>query len=155
MTRRYAVAAAGLACVAAISLGAYAGKTDAPPAPPSPPAPVSSSLDSGSAWVGGCGSDADCAEMERWLNDRGLHLTGGGAVTVDQPTEDEPGWNCLTMGNLTCGPTYVPVVTAVLGDGSLLTDALVEGERQDWSGCLIEFGDTSTIVCPDGYVEAT
>ena len=69
--------------------------------------------------------------------------------------EDEPGWNCLTMGNKVCGPSFVPVETATLGDGSPLLDVLTEGERQDWTGCLIQFGDTTYIVCPDGYVESS
>jgi hypothetical protein len=28
-------------------------------------------------------------------------------TTVHTPEEDQPGWDCATMGNRTCGPTSV------------------------------------------------
>jgi hypothetical protein len=74
----------------------------------------------------------------------------GGVETIE---EDEEGWNCMTMGNGLCGPTYHKV-TQELGD------SLAEGSDEwpeyaasrDWESCLIEIADTSTIVCPDGFV---
>lgn len=45
--------------------------------------------------------------------------------------EDEPCWDCETMGNLTCGPAYIEPPTEV---------------GADWEGLLV--GDV--IVCPPG-----
>ena len=69
------------------------------------------------------------------------------AVTASSPggpAEDEPGWNCLTMGNLECGPTYHPLTT---GQHQALVTA--HGGLDDWQGCLT---DQVTVVCPDSYV---
>lgn len=80
-------------------------------------------------------------------------------VTVTAPAqvaEDDPDWNCLTMGNHSCSPEdWKPVEESVLSDGSALLDVLTEGDRQDWTGCLVRWGDTTKIVCPDGYVETS
>jgi hypothetical protein len=65
-------------------------------------------------------------------------------------TEDDPRWNCLTMGNRKCGPDYKPVPKG-------LAEALYEGvdTKEDWTKCLVNFGDTTVIVCPDGRVETS
>lgn len=52
-------------------------------------------------------------------------------------------------------PEWEDVNTALLPDGSALVDVLGEGERQDYTGCLVHFDDTTVIVCPDGYVETS
>lgn len=67
--------------------------------------------------------------------------------------EDSPGWNCLTMGNRVCGPAFVPV-------SQDLGDALAEGDdpaatTRDWESCMVNEGDTTFIVCPDGFVETS
>jgi hypothetical protein len=75
-------------------------------------------------------------------------------IDNDDPIfEDDPRWNCLTMGNRTCGPNYQPV-------DQPLADALAEGAKDDattydWESCLVAYGDTTIIVCPDGYVETS
>lgn len=51
--------------------------------------------------------------------------------------EDDPGWNCLTMGNHRCGPAWKPA-----------PPRLVPGHTD----CLWRVGPTSYFVCPDGYV---
>lgn len=57
--------------------------------------------------------------------------------------EDDPAWNCLTMGNHRCGPEWEPFPSPA-----------VEGpDGTQHTGCLIRFGDTSFIVCPDGYTD--
>lgn len=64
----------------------------------------------------------------------------------DTISEDDPRWNCLTMGNGVCGPDYRPV-------DAELSDALSEGEvAKDYTSCLVREGDTTYIVCPDGQV---
>lgn len=71
-------------------------------------------------------------------------------TTTPRITEDDPRWNCMTMGNHTCGPNWVPVPTP-------LADALAEGSKDDattfdWEGrCLTNNLDTA--VCDDGWVE--
>lgn len=52
-------------------------------------------------------------------------------------------------------PEWEDVNTAEMADGSFLVDVLMEGERQDWNGCLVHWDDTTVIVCPDGYVETS
>lgn len=135
------------ACLLAGALGGYAGAHEGVKPVNTQPVTIQP------AWADGCTTDTDCAEMEAALNKAGLYLTGGGEVSPE-PAEDQPGWNCLTMGNLECGPDWVPV-TAELGD------ALAEGEDFDtgypdstWDGCLVNGtpGDAITVVCPDGYV---
>lgn len=76
------------------------------------------------------GWDLTCGEHE-WANE---DLTGcvplpGWDDGVCQ--EDEPCWDCETMGNLTCGPAYIEPPTEV---------------GADWEGLLV--GDV--IVCPPG-----
>lgn len=65
-------------------------------------------------------------------------------------SDDDPTFNCLTMGNLICGPTYQPV-------DDEFADTLNEGrpEFRDWTGCLYQVGPTTDIVCPDGYKETS
>lgn len=63
-------------------------------------------------------------------------------------TEDDPGWNCLTMGNGLCGPEYAPVTTE-------LADVLTEASDVDraWEACLWRsIPDATAVVCPDGSV---
>lgn len=73
-------------------------------------------------------------------------------IDSDDPIfEDDPRWNCLTMGNHICGPNYQPV-------DQPLADALAEGDKPDattydWESCLVSYGDTMIVVCPDGWVE--
>lgn len=57
-------------------------------------------------------------------------------------TEDSPMWNCLTMGNHKCGPTYKPVPADIAYEEALP------------SGCLMDTSATAkpVIVCPDGSV---
>lgn len=62
--------------------------------------------------------------------------------------EDDPSWDCRTMGNRTCG-------------GQLLTRDMVESlfinqsDTRDWWACRVYPGDAPMIICPDGYtVEA-
>lgn len=63
---------------------------------------------------------------------------------LSPPAEDEPGWNCLTMGNLECGPDWAPL-TAEQIQGITWSHAGYD----DWQGCLT---DQVTVVCDDGYV---
>lgn len=58
------------------------------------------------------------------------------AVAVPPVAEDEPGWNCLTMGNRRCGPDWKPA------------HRVIDGHRD----CLWLIGDTTLVACPDGYV---
>ena len=57
--------------------------------------------------------------------------------------EDDPKWNCFTMGNKTCGT--IKHVTQTLGD------VLAEGADKDynWESCVV---DDVSIMCPDGNV---
>jgi len=71
-------------------------------------------------------------------------LTVPAAPVTSSPVQifdDEPGWNCLTMGNRVCGPDYIPFVEPVTDEAGIVH-----------TGCLIMVGETSTLVCPDGYV---
>lgn len=61
--------------------------------------------------------------------------------------EDDPRWNCLTMGNRTCGPAYValsPVWVRALAQ---------EHPGYDPALCLVNVDDTTTLACQDGWVE--
>lgn len=85
-----------------------------------------------------CGSDAEC----------GAPYGGWDEANQQGITEEDPRWNCLTMGNLRCGPTYVPVSPEQ-------ADNLSEGEQGSaypWESCLIDIDATTTVVCPDGTV---
>ncbi|MGV0949408.1 MAG: hypothetical protein ACOYB3_01960 [Azonexus sp.] len=68
-----------------------------------------------------------------------------GSPTREVLTEEDAGWNCLTMGNHLCGPDYLPMSSA-------MADALAEGEHPevDWMSCLTD--KISVVVCPDGTV---
>ena len=72
-----------------------------------------------------------------------------GAVFTPTPThtpeEDEPGFNCLTMGNHSCGPEWTPF----WGD---IYDLDPNAPHEN---CLVRIGDTSTVVCPDGYTTSS
>jgi len=66
-------------------------------------------------------------------------------------TEDDPRWNCLTMGNRTCGPRYHMVDDVPNPVG--WRQAIVGDMREaDPYRCLIDISDTTTIVCQDGKV---
>ena len=72
-----------------------------------------------------------------------------GQVPQGQALEDEQGeedlwWNCLTEGNLECGPTYHPLTTGQVEGITWSHDGY-----DDWRGCLT---DGVTVVCDDGYV---
>lgn len=54
-------------------------------------------------------------------------------------SEDDPNWNCLTMGNRQCGPDWVPVPAANATDIG-------------HAGCYWSIGPTTWVACPDGYV---
>jgi len=55
--------------------------------------------------------------------------------------EDDPRWNCMTMGNKDCGPEW-----DLITDQGVVEDITpTEGAR-----CLIRVADTSLIVCDDG-----
>ena len=62
-------------------------------------------------------------------------------------TEDDPGWNCLTMGNRRCGPAYRPIPDAV-------ALSLRTTEGGDWTACEAEIlaDRVVTVVCSDGRV---
>jgi hypothetical protein len=69
-----------------------------------------------------------------------------------QVMEDDPTgrWNCLTMGNLTCGPDWQPITSA-------MADSLAEGtnpgdDTRDWETCLIHHADRTIVICHDGTV---
>lgn len=59
--------------------------------------------------------------------------------------EDDPSWNCFTMGNKSCGK--IKHVTQELGD------VLAEGDDRtgyyNWESCVV---DDVSIMCPDGNV---
>jgi len=67
--------------------------------------------------------------------------------------EDDPRWNCMTMGNRICGPNWNLVPQE-------LADALAEGgapdaTTRDWEVCRVRLDDTTIVVCPDGWVETS
>ena len=64
--------------------------------------------------------------------------------SASPPAEDEQGWNCLTMGNLECGPAWAPLTAEQLRGITWSHDGY-----DDWQGCLT---DGVTVVCDDGYV---
>lgn len=67
-----------------------------------------------------------------------VHQQVGPQFTLDHKvTEDDPQWNCLTMGNRQCGPAWSPAPAH-----------LVPGHRHCWW----RVGPTSYFACPDGYV---
>lgn len=76
--------------------------------------------------------------------------------------EDDPRWNCRTMGNRICGtdPKWVKkVMTAKWVPVSQeLADALAEGEAADattrrWESCRVRHtGSVSTVRCLDGFI---
>lgn len=71
--------------------------------------------------------------------------------------EDDPRWNCMTMGNRICGPDWEPVKPE-------LGDALSEGSDKPftfrWEDCKVKwenedgtaYSDATIVVCPDGDV---
>lgn len=137
------------ACAAAYTLGVVAGQTE--------PQRHELVTVTKPAWADGCTTDLDCAEMERSLNDAGLVLVGNGEVTYapdSYPVTEgmHPEQNCLTNGE-GCDDTWQPVTQE-------MADALAEGDdtepahadTREWEACLLHVADTSTIVCPDGYV---
>jgi len=96
--------------------------------------------------------------------------------------EDDPGWDCRTMGNRLCGPAsgfdtswisywtdpelgwaseYVvqnemvwEPVTSELGD-ALAEGSAPDATTRDWEACAVAYGETTVIACPDGWVETT
>lgn len=57
-------------------------------------------------------------------------------------TEDDPEWNCLTMGNHQCGPEWDPLPE------DLYSHIGVSDDEQ----CVWRLADTTVIVCSDGQV---
>lgn len=75
----------------------------------------------------------------------------------DLPQEDEPDWDCTSMGNRVCGPSMSLDPRAWHPVTRELGDALAEGDtpdavERDWTLCWEVIGDTSYVVCPDGTV---
>ena len=70
-----------------------------------------------------------------------------GTAVAPRVEEDSPLWNCLTMGNGICGPSYVKVSQS-------LGDALAEGDDAAFSDRVWEDCKTNThvVVCPWGQV---
>ncbi len=72
-------------------------------------------------------------------------------VTTTQIEEDHPDWNCMTMGNLTCGSGWEPLTDDI-------ADAVAEGVDDPASiptsrdDCMMRVADEVTIVCSDGRV---
>jgi hypothetical protein len=57
-------------------------------------------------------------------------------------TEDDPRWNCITMGNHICGPDWEPIPE------SLYAGLGVSDDEQ----CAWHVADTTTVVCSDEQV---
>lgn len=95
-------------------------------------------------------------------------------VTLPAPVlqEDDPGWNCRTMGNRTCSApdptTGVRYLIRFTDDGNTVVSvtpappAAQPGRPfEDVTGpdgtvhtdCRLFVGDTSTVACADGYTE--
>jgi hypothetical protein len=74
-----------------------------------------------------------------------------GGDALDDTGEEDLWWNCLTEGNLTCGPDWSPLTTAQRSELAELHDGLTTWEdgSDPWQGCLT---DQVTVVCPDTYV---
>lgn len=90
----------------------------------------------------------------------GIAGCGHGAPAHEPPTpaptqkviqEDDPAWNCLTRGNRRCGPSFVPLTEE---DKEQMDEGEVPSRtrQSNYAGCLIEWADTDTVVCPDGYL---
>lgn len=73
------------------------------------------------------------------------------ATLTPRPTgspvaEDDLRFNCLTMGNRLCGPSWIPVPRDLYGP---LNETVAD---RDWRDCLIHYGDTTVVACADGGV---
>lgn len=68
--------------------------------------------------------------------------------------EDDPRWDCATMGNKVCGWKDPLLKQGWEPVSQELADALAEGEEagstRDWEDCLVRYGDTTWIRCEDG-----
>lgn len=60
--------------------------------------------------------------------------------------EDLFHFNCLTMGNHKCGPTWLPI------DVGWREQVVLDNPSQDPKGCLVLVGDTTYIDCPNGRI---
>lgn len=72
-------------------------------------------------------------------------------AAVSQPAEDEPGWNCFTMGNRSCGtlPHVTPEMAGdVYAEGD--TEPPRSSDTRRWEDCVV--ADDRTVMCPDGFV---
>lgn len=63
------------------------------------------------------------------------------SLITSEPAEDEPGFNCLTMGNRICGPDWQPADP----------EWSAEPDGTTHEDCLVLIGETTYLVCPDGY----
>jgi hypothetical protein len=132
-------ALAGVALVTACGLsawlGAYAGSHDSPPEPATVTVP---------SWADGCATDLECAGVPVTGDTSGLY---GGIDEAYQLAD------CIADADCPM-PDGWEWVSPEIGD------ALAEGDdtppehaaSRDWESCWWHVGDTSVIVCPDGYV---
>jgi hypothetical protein len=68
--------------------------------------------------------------------------------------EDSQSWNCLTMGNRTCGPTYQMVDDTSHPE---VWKAMILDDHNGYDPyrCLVQVADTTKIVCQDGWTETS
>lgn len=68
--------------------------------------------------------------------------------------EDSPRWNCLTMGNKTCGSAYKMVDDTSHPE---VWKAMIREDHRNYDPykCLIQVASTSRIVCQDGWTETS
>lgn len=71
--------------------------------------------------------------------------------TPTRITEDDPRWNCLTMGDHLCGPKYKVIDDTEYPSAWFKTIA-TNHPGYDPYRCLIAVDDTTEIVCQDGWV---
>lgn len=131
------------ACVIGAGIGGYAGSSE--------PISAKRTVTVQPTWADGCGSDADCAAMEQSLNDAGLYLTGGGAVSTspltDAEAEGETAWDrawlnvdCDDTGEYPCLVPADPIPYITGPDGVQHYECVV----------ILTTAEDSTAVCADG-----
>lgn len=88
----------------------------------------------------------------------GLVAVGVGAASSApvQQAEVNWGWNCMTMGNKVCDPSYRTVdegMDGVLSEIPDLTEVGLPNRFRHWEDCKVLSDDWyTTVVCPDGLV---
>ena len=94
-------------------------------------------------------------------------IVGGAASADSMPNEDEPGWNCYTHGNKSCGDVLkIKVTGAVLEaatDGRVyvswsdgrVTHATRKQRYKAWVRCIdkADGSDASVFACDEGFME--